>query len=328
MLMSSVLAPSAFNAEYFTKEYRDNIVVLLRGVDLNGVLLAPSRKKLVVSLLEKVKKLPTQYQVHTRIALEELLKNRRQKIINCPVGDSYANEIETGLSVCTKALADAFFVSERETGCSKIDDRIVSIENYTTSDFETKRHELLKREATLDMLPKNEVDEIFTRVSKHSRILRFYDRCLTEGDNKAHFQRFHRGVEYILDLWANNGVFTSEPGCRVEIVTLQVRHSRDTSFALLKTHFLRPIRDKFRKWDVEILVKNPGDDNESRRKFHDRYLESDTAAVQIGLGFDFVKEPESTIGGASIFEPTTVKWARSERGHLQRMLDVENLVVI
>src|SRR5262245_29800365 len=84
MLITAVLDPTAYNRSYFDQPgYRDNAEMFLRGIWTNGLLLVDPDGRLSERLQSEIEALPTSVGQSIAIWFQELLKNKRKRIIKC-----------------------------------------------------------------------------------------------------------------------------------------------------------------------------------------------------------------------------------------------------
>ncbi len=89
MLMSAVIEPSAFDANYFDAVYRIQAEDYLNGIERNGLLIVDSGKRLQDALISRIKSLPDKYGQQLLIKITELLlKKRTKRTIAIPVSSN------------------------------------------------------------------------------------------------------------------------------------------------------------------------------------------------------------------------------------------------
>lgn len=326
--MSSVLVPAALNEKYFSKSYRNSLVAYLRGVRTNGVLLAASRKNFIKRVREEIETLPTRYGQQVGVLIEEILKEKNL-VVNCTSESHPADEIDQAFSVMKFMKSDAILASSdllenigNVEGC-------IDIEDYSVSDFENQRAGYMGGSSFLDKLEDGEVDDMFIRTVKYSRTLRFFDSYLGQNNQPWKIKRFTQGISYILTLWREHGIFNHEHSCEIEFITLPIREKQEfqnsrsgrtrtklvdnpsLTHKLLVNELIIPLSKKFPEFQLKLLVKKC-DDRSAREKFHARFLQSQTAILQLDRGFDFIDDQGN-------FVATNIKWARGEIRHLQEL---------
>lgn len=307
MLMSSVLVPAALNVQYFSKGYRDNLVGLLRGVKTNGILITDSRKKFTKRLLEEIGTLPVKYRQKVEAFIVEILK-QKNLVVCCPPEGQQDDEITQAISTFKRSKSDAIFANSELLQIVDNLDGCIDIDDYSVCDFEDTRAGFLSTNSFLDQLERDEVDDLFIRATKYSRWIRFYDSYIGQGEDSSHFRRFLRGVNYILELWDKHGLFSQHDGCEVEFITLPNHKTEYQDTNLLENVFMSPLKGRFPNWQIHMSIKDAG---RSWKSFHARFLQSQTAILQLDRGFDFIEKDG--------FVPTNVKWARGELRHLQEL---------
>lgn len=130
--------------------------------------------------------------------------------------------------------------------------------------------------------------------------MRFYDPYIGSGNNTSGFRK---GIEYVLSLWYDNGLFAHEQGSgKVEIFTCGAEQIRDDetddakrskrtqnqdSYRKTMKVLIEPLQKKYPNWQIELSVKN---ELNPKRIFHARYLETQHAIVRVDKGFDLFEQ--------------------------------------
>lgn len=309
MLVSAILDPYVFDFDdaYFDALYMINAEDLLKGIKKNGVLIVDSGKKLQDALRDRIKSqaFPMKYQKRLQILVEELLKNRKRRIVECPVAPnstSSGNLLKIACALKTDTEADGLIVGNNNFEALRFDpkysDGIVPLSEYRDSDFEKERQRYCDGFESIDMLSRAEVDEIVIRSIRFSKWLRFYDRYIVTGDNTSGFLN---GIKYILSLWRDHGFFAPRQGIgELEIFT-GTEHIREDEEDHAKDSKLARSQENYRKvkrelmgwlkreapqwWQIKIFVKD-----DPNHIFHARYLETQHAVIRIDRGFDLFNQ--------------------------------------
>ena len=306
MLVSAVLDPSAFEADCFDDLYTIHAEDFLKGIEKNGLLIVDSGRRLQDALRDRVRSpaLPIAYQKRLQILVEELLKNRKRRIVECPTAPnstSSGNLLGIACDLKTETETDGLIVGsenfEELRFNPKYSDGIVSLSTYRDSDFEKLRERYFDGLEPIDMLSESKVKDVITRSVRFSKWLRFYDAYIGSGDNTSHFRK---GIEYILNLWREHGFFATEQGIgSVEIFTCPAEQIRDDETDSAKESKLERNQENYQKvvrelveplnedfpWSIKLSVK---DDPDSI--FHARYLETQHAIIRIDRGFDLFNQ--------------------------------------
>ena len=310
MLMSAVLDPFVldFDDAYFDDLYMINAEDLLRGIKKNGVLIVDSGKKLQNALRDRIKSqaFPMKYQKRLQILVEELLKNKKRRIVECPVAPNSTasgNLLGIACDLKTDTEADGLIVGNKNFEAlrfnPKYSDGIVPLSEYRDSDFEKERQRYCDGLGPIDMLSRSEVDEIVIRSIRFSKWLRFYDAYIGTGENTS---RFRKGIEYILSLWREYGFFASQPDIgSVEVFTRSAEQIRDDetdyareskeernqeSYQKVVRELIEPLNsNEDFPWPIKLSVKDDPDGI-----FHARYLETQHAIIRVDRGFDLFKQ--------------------------------------
>ncbi len=306
MLVSVVLDPSAFEADCFDDLYTIHAEDFLKGIQKNGLLIVDLGRRLQDALRDQVKSpvLPIAYRKRLQSLVEELLKNRKRRIVECsaaPNSTSSDNLLEIACNLKTETETDGLIVGSENFEKLRFDPehrhRIVPLSEYRDSNFENLRERYFDGLEPIDMLSESEVRDVISRSVRFSKWLRFYDAYIGTGENTSHFRK---GIEYILSLWREHGFFASQQGVgSVEIFTCsaeQVRDDETDSAKASKTdrnqenyqkvvrELVEPLSEDFR-WPIRLFVKNDPDGI-----FHARYLETQHAIIRIDRGFDLFNQ--------------------------------------
>ena len=292
MLVSAVLDPSAFDAEYFDALYTVHAVDFLQGLQKNGLLIVDSENRLRDALVQRVKTLPIKFRQRLQILVEELLlKKRSRRIIPCLVTPDYnrsGNLLDLAYHLKGLTEADALVVGQNSLETLESDHRyngdIIPLSEYRDSDFETERRRYESPVGRIDTLPKSEVESLIIRSVRFAKWLRFYDPYIGRGNNTNDFRK---GIEYILCLWYKHSFFASQQGIgSVEIFTCKGMSVQD-QYQRIVQELTTPLEARF-PWSIKFLIKVDrfGPD----RIFHARYLETQHAVIRIDHGFDLFKQ--------------------------------------
>ena len=293
MLISAVLDPSAFDAEYFNENelYTIQAVDFLRGIQKNGLLIVDSKNRLRDDIVKQYKALPNRPRGRLRILVEELLlKARSKRIVACLVSPTYTlsgDLLDLAYHLKTNTKADALIVGDESLKTLKSDQRheggIIPLSEYRDSNFEKNRQRYENQVGPIDTLPTRDVENIIIRSVRFSECLKFYDPYIGRSDNTDNFRA---GIEYILSLWYEHGLFASHQGTgSVEIFTCKGRHVhiRD-QYQRIVQELITPLNQRF-PWGVKFFIKE-----DTKRIFHARYLETQHAIIRIDRGFDLFKK--------------------------------------
>lgn len=306
MLVSAVLDPSAFEANCFDDLYTIHVEDFLKGIQKNGLLIVDSERRLQNALRDQVKSptLPIAYRKRLQSLVEELLKNRKRRIVECsaaPNSTSSDNLLEIACNLKTETETDGLIVGDENFEKLRFHPEhrhgIVPLSEYRDSDFEKERQGYCDGLGPIDVLSRSEVNNIVTRSVRFTKWLRFYDAYIGSGDNTSHFRK---GIEYILNLWREQGFFATEPDIgSVEIFTCSAEQIRDDETDSAKESKLERNQENYQKvvrelveplsedfpWRIKLSVKDDPDGI-----FHARYLETQHAIIRIDRGFDFFNQ--------------------------------------
>ena len=306
MLVSAVLDPSAFEADCFDDIYTIHVEDFLKGIQKNGLLIVDSGRRLQDALRDQVKSpaLPIAYQKRLQSLVEELLKNRKRRIVECsaaPNSTPSDNLLEIACNLKTETETDGLIVGDENFEKLRFHPEyrhgVVPLSEYRDSDFEKERQGYCDGLGPIDVLSRLEVDNIVAHSVRFTKWLRFYDAYIGSGDNTSHFRK---GIEYILDIWREQGFFATKPDIgSVEIFTCSAEQIRDDETDSAKESKLERNQENYQKvvrelveplsedfpWPIKLSVKDDPDGI-----FHARYLETQHAIIRIDRGFDLFKQ--------------------------------------
>jgi hypothetical protein len=295
-------------------------------VDSDGKL-----KKELLSSVEKLSKKRNQYFF---IWFEEALKKQRPIIIKCRPEVLKANFPKTyPLSAKVAKGCDLDGVIASSKLASKLmlghDVDVYPISFYTESNFEQDRQRYAQglppfgqnTGETAGVLSDKEAKEVFIRIIKFAKWLRFYDKQIGRAKNLSGFRK---GFDYLLTLWREHGHFADNVSCPVEIITSQAEpiYDSDNSYVSrkkletnernrkkLNSDLIEPLDRKF-PWDVRLRIKA-----DPENKFHARHLQAQQVIVHIDRGFDLFLEDGT-------FKRNHIRLDKMSRGHLKEYRDL------
>ena len=309
MQMSAVFLTSSLNEKYFNKSYRDNLVTFLRGILANGVLVAPKARQFARAIQKELQTVPIKYRQKVEMLFAEILKQQKRVMVSFPTETTENSEQKAAtIQTAIQAQVDALVATEPKFSSYEVTDgvKFLNIEDYSISDFEETRQHFLTGNTFLDDLEPAEAEEIFIRVVKYARSLRFYDRYLGK---KGGLYRFRKGIDFVLKLWQHYGAFFHSKDISAEFHTIIDNQYPDDSIKILE-NYLISLKYQYPVVRFKIYLKQST--REAREAFHARFLETETGILQIDRGFDFIDKK----GG---FVHTNLHWARSARRHLSRL---------
>ena len=325
MLVSAVLDPSAFDAAYFDALYTIHAEDFLKGIKTNGLLIIDSDRKLQDAIVNKFKDAPNRYGQRLPILLEELLKNRKRRVVECRILPNSVASQELLDLIChlkTHTKTDALIVGSENFEKLRFDPEhrhgIVPLFEYRDSNFEKDRQRYCEGFGPIDTLFRSEVDEIVIRSVRFSKWLRFYDKQIGTGNNTSNFRR---GISYILSLWKEHGLFASRQGIgNVEIFTCRDEHIPDDRIDDVNRKINRELMVRLKErfpswWQIKLSVKD-----DFNGIFHARYLETQHAIIRIDRGFDLFKENGE-------FRRNFFTLNMMENSHLRECRDLPNATV-
>lgn len=294
MLMSAVVQPEALASKHFeTPGYRDQVEMLLRGMQSNGVLIVDSDKGLLNALSTRIEALGTKCGQQIKIRFEELRKPGRSRVVVARCRCNAAMPLlEAAKLVHESASSDALFVAPDaaqrvQAGIGTYVGGLTPMASYISSAFETSRHAYLEEQPPLDRMGGEAFAEQIIRLTRFAKRLRFYDKQIGADSNLSGFRR---GIGTILSLWTANA-YHEKALLTAEIYTCvhlqKTQRPTEVVYARLKDDIAAALADSAGV-PVGLFFKNdPG------HLTHDRYLQTDSLAVYFSKGFDFLESDGS-----------------------------------
>ena len=294
MLMSAVVQPEALASEHFDLPgYRDQVEMLLRGMQSNGVLLVDCERRLLEALRHRVESLGTKCGQQIKIRFEELSKSGRSRVVatQCRC-DTSMSLLDAAKLVHELASSDALVVApdaaqSLQAGLGTYVAGLTPMSSYISSAFETSRHAYLEELPPLDLMGIEAFEGQIIRLTRFAKKLRFYDKQIGADSNLSGFRR---GIGKILSLWTANAHHAKE-SLKVEIYTCvhlqRTQRSTEVVHARLKDDIAATLANSAGV-PVGLFFKNdPG------HLTHDRFLQVDSLAVCFSKGFDFLESDGS-----------------------------------
>ncbi len=162
MLISAVLDSSVFYTTYFNATYGIQAEDFLNGIEKNGLLIVDSENKLQDAIFEQVESLPTKYRQRLQILVEELFKNKRERVVQCCISPNYTlseDLLDLAYYLKTVSEADVLIVGNESVKTLKSGEKytesIVPLSEYHNSNFEN----LHKRSQSIDIFSESEMED-------------------------------------------------------------------------------------------------------------------------------------------------------------------------
>ena len=162
MLISAVLDSSVFYTTYFNATYGIQAEDFLNGIKKNGLLIVDSENKLQHAIFEQVESLPTKYRQRLQILVEELFKNKRERVVQCCISPNYTlseDLLDLAYYLKTVSEADVLIVGNESVKTLKSGEKytesIVPLSEYHNSNFEN----LHKRSQAIDIFSESEMED-------------------------------------------------------------------------------------------------------------------------------------------------------------------------
>jgi hypothetical protein len=217
--------------------------------------------------------------------ITEFFKNG--KIIRANVTSTTAasrTEWEVAKTVFDRARADTIIVesSLRDEFMKRglATKQLTPLGSYILSDFESLRHDLTKQ-LVFDHNSIDKFNEMLSRLTRYSKRLKFYDKQIGTGEGLSNF---FKGIGHILDRWLSAAHFPKSL-LSIEVYTVHKQSQKDASTRhslVFKNLACRLANEYGIKTSLHFKKDDP-------TMIHDRYLETDSVAVEVGRGFDLFR---------------------------------------
>lgn len=318
MLVTALVDPSALEPKYMQDEaYKIQVDGFLAGILQNGLLISDRDGILLNRMGSKIKMLSRAQKIQIRF--EEVLKNKGRWIVKYkfPTTSQNTNKICYELERHRPPdviIAGPDYLREFQSSCSE--SKVITFEEYSSSEFEEQRTQYMTALQPLHELEFDECKELFIRVVKFAKFLRIYDKQIGKGRN---LPGFRRGIHFILRLWQNHGYFFGEKTAGVQIYTCrnELKHpSEKNEVEKAKSRINKFLINKLEKeFDVpiELFMKR-----DRSREIHARYLQTQSTIILMERGFDFLKNNNEV-------KQTEIQLKPNSAGHLENIRNLPDL---
>ena len=165
MRISAILDSSALKKTYFNPSYGIHAENFLKGIQRNGLLIVDSENKLQNAIFEQVKSLPTKYRQRLQIWIEELFKNKRERVVECCILPNYTssgNLLDLAYHLRTVSEADTLIVGSESLKTLESDQRynedIILLFGHHDNDFEKFYQRHSNRLESINPLSESEME--------------------------------------------------------------------------------------------------------------------------------------------------------------------------
>ena len=287
MLTRVVIFPCVFSSE---TEYQ-TIITMLKDCLRSGVILIDDKMQLLESIKMNISNtIPIEFQQKINMLLDELGKQRRfvkDNSINLFDGscsnNTNANCIKLSLDYsrdCFEILIVQYFNCSDN---SKINNKIVSIENYSISllpeKLDINNLTIKDGEWTQDNFEK----EILIPLFRYAKQIKLCDRNI--GRYFKTNPNYKANLEWLFEVCrkAKNSS-TKSFGATFEIYCgAGLKSNKHHEMISSINEFEVESRKKYPNFEIEIFIV---DESQDKQFPHDRYLITDQFAISIGRGFD------------------------------------------
>lgn len=327
MFVTTVPNPSAFGSSepspsgrIIRKDHQLLIRMYLQGVQVNGLMLVDSEGLMVKQIRSAVRHMTRESRLLAALAGPDKKFSRR--IIRClpPLdpGDISARSAVDG------SFADALLMPPEYLQSAENDlegESIpMSLAQYIDSEIEEKRRRYATEQETLDRMSPPDLRQLLGRLTGYSKSLAFYDPMI----GKSHIGKLEgwgKGLGYILGIWgrARERCLPGHGDHTLEVYTKYYPREDGTADevrARVTEHLIDPLSEEFRIEAVLYLKR----DYRNGPIFHDRYLQTDSAPVLFGWGFDLFHDADEGEDGKP--KRSAVQLMNGARHHLQEVRDL------
>ena len=319
MIVTAILDPSALDQKYLNdKAYLIQARQFLSEIWTNGLLISDRENVLVCEMIRKV--ISKSSDTDLRILIEEIVKNKRQRIVLYKALTS-SQDVQ---KICCElehhrppdvVVAGPDHVRDLQNCCSE--SKVITFSEYSGSEFEREIKKYQNWLPPIHELSYTEREDLFVRVVRFAKYIRIYDKQIGKGGN---MKGFLKGLGFILALWEEHGYFQSER--KVEIYTCAKKHAhqynaRENKEAMAKVQ--AELVDKL-KARFELCIKlHVKDDREN--EFHARYLQTQSTILLMERGFDIMKAGDGNVKKTEVrLSPNAAKHLDEFRRHADALL--------
>lgn len=287
MIVTAIVDPGIFDNNIETEIILKNIEQFLyRVINGNIILLVDDQNQIITEYINFLKKANSRMS-QIRILLEEILKIKHRKIV-CVKNIADTKYFITFDKITCTQEPDAVVITSNlknklKTKCRKYSHLSLDLNNYEISSFE-KLSKYYYDIPPLSNIPKDKVDDVFTRALKYSQQIKFYDKQIAKTlQNKCSVKKYISGISYFLGLALKKSFYLTE----IEIYTCLANKLHGD----MEKDFIKDINieiiDKIKsKCNITPRIYVKHDKNED---FHARYLLSQHCSILIDRSFDFIK---------------------------------------
>lgn len=311
--MSVVPDPEAFNECHLdgNRSYFNNVLLFLQDVYDSGCLVVDKEGVLEDKVAATMNSLPIKYRQRLMVGYEELLKNKRARVVRSLVEAKPSfPRVELGKLLCRiKDLtgADSIAVANGAAlavSAARSFEDLTMLDSYIDSGFREMVRYYRNAFPPIDTLSAAQLESFIVRIVKYAKWLRFYDPQIGKANNT---RSFLEGITFIIRLWRKFGHFRDNAEF-VEIVTVG---EDEFSHGKVVSNLITPLCKEFNVSVQLRLVRDPD------RIFHARHLETKAAAVLFDRGFDLFKKSGT--------RRNIVKLDTPSRGHLKQCLNLPRI---
>ena len=230
MIVSVIADPSIFGPAGVTDELTSREVLgLLRGILLNGVLLCdPSRQLVRDAMLaaDTLSKQPggTQWGQRISLILQEISKQHKKYLVSCEEAKwdraNPATVIDQIVVLHSLLRADIIVSSVDSHAALKRGllppVEMVGPQDISVSRYESFRLRIASSDQSLDQMKQAEVEEHIGRAVKYCSVLRIYDYRMAASAKSVH--KYRDGIQFVVAAWMKWGVMGDAASRTVESV--------------------------------------------------------------------------------------------------------------
>ncbi len=162
MPISAVFDSTTFNSDYFNPIYGTNVTDCLNEIEANGVIVVDSGNELQESIFKQIEELPTKYRQRLQIWIEELFKNRRDRIVECRISPNYVfsgDILDLAYYLKTVSKADVLILGNESARILKSDQKYTESVVLSSEEHYNNYDNFFNRSQSINTMTESEMEE-------------------------------------------------------------------------------------------------------------------------------------------------------------------------
>lgn len=319
MLIGLAVPPDVLDAEMLSdSEYHIGLQIVFEELGRGEFILVTDREKVwIKELVQKVQELPSKYRKPYEILLFNFLHSsgitkeslegparRKNKDLDLRLigACELEHDSDRSLNECVNLLTHRGLldVVVAPFGASIQSEDHIHVTDPINFRIYNRDRQRFVEGMELSDLTIGQFKELLSRSIRFTRWLRFYDKFPRESNTKRYFNC----LDFILETWTTTGYFPQKSsGSQVEIFAAvepvnrnhfdeqiedTIERNRRT-VQVVQQELIEKLNQKYNKLSIKVEWKGTTRDI-LRKRWHDRYLETENLVLQFGRGFDFLTE--------------------------------------